>query len=192
MKKLNQRGFSPIAILLALILVVLVGFTGYYVYNSQKKDDNKAVTPAPANAAATPSQPSAQDTQKYLVIKEWGVKIPLTAEIADANYYYNNGYVYLSTDSIVKKYPECAADKTSLFAYGRFDDPNKQAEAPQGGQTYGQAYPNAPKVGTFYYTGATPQAACAYTSAGELDESDESTGRATKAFSDAIQKIQAQ
>lgn len=78
MKKTNQFGFSPIAILLVLILVVLVGLTGYYVFNTQK--NKSAETPAPASATATPAQPSSQNTQKYLVIKEWGVSVPVAVE----------------------------------------------------------------------------------------------------------------
>lgn len=194
MKKINQRGFSPIVILLVLILAVLVGFTGYYVYNSQKNDDKAAAPTPPVKSTATTNQSNTQDTQKFLVIKEWGVKIPLTAEITDANYSYKNGYVYLSTDSIAKKYPECGADKTTVFAYGRFDNPNQEADLPQAGQTYGQAYPNAPKVGVYYYTGASPQAECAYTASGDVDSKYQETTItvAKKAFVEALQKIQAQ
>lgn len=197
MKKINQSGFSPIVILLVLILVVLVGFTGYYVYNTQKKDESKAAAvPAPANVAATPAQPSTQDTQKFLVIKEWGVKIPLTDANADAYYVYKKfeggDAVYVSTKSIAAKYPECGADKTTLFAYGRFDDLNKFDDLY--GKKFSELYPNAPKVGDYYYTATPPQAGCAYTANGEIDMEyqDSTILPARKAFSDAAQKIQAQ
>lgn len=42
--KLNQKGFSAVVVLLALLLVVAVGFTGYYVYSNQKKLNTTAQT----------------------------------------------------------------------------------------------------------------------------------------------------
>lgn len=38
--KANNRGFALVEGLLILIIVLLVGFIGYYVYNSQKEADN--------------------------------------------------------------------------------------------------------------------------------------------------------
>jgi uncharacterized protein (UPF0333 family) len=61
MKKVHQTGFTPVVILLVLILVAVVGFAGYYVYNTQqnKKDAKQTATKlASANPAATPAAPS--------------------------------------------------------------------------------------------------------------------------------------
>jgi hypothetical protein len=196
MKKTNQSGFTPVAILLVLILVTIVGFAGYYVYKTQqnKKDDTK---PTAADPASTPTAPSTTNTQKYLVIKEWGVKVPLTTPIADATYLYKafdggGSSVYLSTKSIASKYPECAANKTTLFAYGRFDNPNALNDF--GNQSIGADYPNAPKVGTYYYYGVHPQAPCFYNASVETSNTIQTTeiDPVMAAFKDALSKVQAE
>jgi uncharacterized protein (UPF0333 family) len=195
MKKIRQSGFTPVAVLLVLILVTLVGATGYYVYNTQQnnKDDTKLTA---ANPAATPAPPSTTNAQKYLVIKEWGVKVPLTNEIEDATYYYKSGdggsAVYVSTKSITAKYPNCAADKTTIYAYGRYDNPKEMNEL--AGQTMEQVNPGAPKVGNYYYYAMHPQAYCF----DATDEKQISTIQKTDiqplmdAFVAALKKIQAE
>lgn len=161
----SQKGFSIIILLLILILLAILGFTGYYVYSTQQNkknadntksaDNNAASQPATASSAAKP------DATKYLVITEWGVKIPLTNTIADANYTIANGYVYVSTDALVKKYPDCAANKTTVYAFGRFKSMADAYDQPGGdGKTYGDMMPNAPKAAGYYYYGTPSQASC--------------------------------
>jgi|GEM_PF-1649203 len=164
MKK-DQKGFSVLVLLLILILLAILGFTGYYVYNTQQNKKNTDNTKSADNNAS--SQPAAAssvtkpDTTKYLVIKEWGVKIPLTGTIADANYVVSNGYVYVSTDSLVKKYPDCAANKTTVYAFGRFKSMMDAYDQPGGdGKTYGDMMPNAPMAAGYYYYGTPSQASC--------------------------------
>jgi uncharacterized protein (UPF0333 family) len=90
MKK-QQLGFSVVEGLLITIIVAILGGVGWYVWNSQKEVDktysqtaNSSVSPKSknsTNSAALDSSPN------YFVIKEWGVKLPVT----DSNdkYYYN-------------------------------------------------------------------------------------------------------
>lgn len=123
MTKNYQKGFGIIPVLLVLILVSLVGLTGYYVYNTQqpKKTNDSAVSADTAkqdssNSAATQATTTAAaqtetkpaDTQKYLVIKEWGVKIPLSSGIEDLTYQYTSysdyalgGYARLGTQKLL-------------------------------------------------------------------------------------------
>jgi uncharacterized protein (UPF0333 family) len=89
MKK-QQLGFSVVEGLLITIIVAILGGVGWYVWNSQKEVDktysqtaNSSVSPKSknsTNSAALDSSPN------YFVIKEWGVKLPVT----DSNdkYYY--------------------------------------------------------------------------------------------------------
>lgn len=205
MKKHTQSGFSLVVILLVLILVAVVGFAGYYVYNTQQNKKDTASQPATdkkltsANPAATPAAPTAQDTQKYLVIKEWGVKVPLAKNIEDATYYYRafedgGSAVYVSTKTISAKYPDCAADKTTVYAYGRFNNPNERNELVD--KTMGELNPNAPKVGNYYYYAIHPQAYCFET----LNKTDKEIDAIQKneiqplmdSFVEAIKKVQAQ
>jgi type II secretory pathway pseudopilin PulG len=196
MKKTQQSGFTPVVILLVLILVAVVGFAGYYVYNTQqnKKDDTKA---AVANQTTTPAAQTTTDTQKYLVIKEWGVKIPVAAPIDDAYYVVKGDNVYFSTTAITNKYSDCAADKTTLYALGRYSDPNQEAF----NGTMAQAYPNSIKIGNYWYYGVHPQSPCYYpanftgssTEQASIDAAGTAaTQPAIKALGDAIAKVQAQ
>lgn len=91
MKTKSQKGFGLVPVLLILILVSVVGSTGYYVYNQQNnnKTDKSEVagdviaeetpistpTPTATMSPVTGTQPA--NTQKYLFIKEWGVKIAM-------------------------------------------------------------------------------------------------------------------
>ncbi len=81
----SQKGFTAIEGLLVIILVGILGFTGWFVWQSQQKLDHtnndmvknaynvskKAKVTAPASKQKEVSKP-------YLIIKEWGVKMPLT------------------------------------------------------------------------------------------------------------------
>ena len=86
----NQKGFSAVIVLLGLLLVVAVGFTGYFVWNTQnsKKDTAAEVAPATATKPETKQETPApaKEEQKYLVIKEWGVKMRLNGKISAATY----------------------------------------------------------------------------------------------------------
>jgi hypothetical protein len=97
MKKFSkQSGFAVMEIILIFVILGIVGFTGWYVWNSKKNtnktyDSSSAASQAKAASAkkssnAKPSPPP----QQYLVIKEWGVKIPLSASIEKAHYTISN------------------------------------------------------------------------------------------------------
>ncbi|MCA9351079.1 hypothetical protein KC874_05310 [Candidatus Saccharibacteria bacterium] len=88
---INHKGFSAVIVLLSILVLTAIGFTGYYVWNTQQEDDqlNAAnqqsatlVSQEPTNTNNSPV-----DTQKYLVINEWGVKIP-TPDADKATYTY--------------------------------------------------------------------------------------------------------
>lgn len=89
MMKLNQKGFAPIAILLVIGIIGIVGGTGFYIYKAQK-DTNKSLNNASASnnssantaknqsgsnqqqQAATP-KPTENKNPGYVTIAEWGV-----------------------------------------------------------------------------------------------------------------------
>jgi hypothetical protein len=92
----NQSGFAVLEIILIFVILGIVGFTGWYVWNS-KKNTNKTYdsSSAASQAKAASSKKSsnakpAPPPQQYLVIKEWGVKIPLSASITGAYYVIKN------------------------------------------------------------------------------------------------------
>jgi hypothetical protein len=101
MKK-NQKGFSALEGLLIVVIVGMLGGVGWYVWHSQQQVDktyfqtsNSSVRPRPKISSTTSPQSSTnkEDPNKdYLVIKEWGVKLPM----ADAD---KVSYSYLATCS---------------------------------------------------------------------------------------------
>ena len=73
----NQKGFSVVVLLLSILVVTAVGFTAYYVWNTQtnKKEEKAEVVSSTETEKAKPTEAitPTKEEQKYLVIKEWGV-----------------------------------------------------------------------------------------------------------------------
>lgn len=44
MNKLNTRGFSPVAVVLLIAVIALIGYAGWTVYNAQADKDAPAAT----------------------------------------------------------------------------------------------------------------------------------------------------
>lgn len=98
MKK--QNGFSVVIVLLSILVVTAIGFTGYYVWNTQQDKNNKQETEqAPTSNSSASSTtttatepasntPTADSSAGYLVINEWGVKIAMpSSEKATYTFY---------------------------------------------------------------------------------------------------------
>ncbi|HET6924351.1 MAG TPA: hypothetical protein VFH39_00790 [Candidatus Saccharimonadales bacterium] len=95
----TQAGFAAIEAILILVIVAIIGGTGWFVWHTKQATDQSLTNTASAqpgiakaNKAKTTTKKSATTTPasststKYLIIKEWGVEIPLTSELADAYY----------------------------------------------------------------------------------------------------------
>jgi hypothetical protein len=176
MKK--QNGFSAVIVLLSILVVTAIGFTGYYVWNTQqdKKEDTSTTQPAVAGAeetAATTEQTAEQapqDTQKYLIIEEWGVKIPVESQYSDLviNRYCENdmndcAYIFSPTQIKLAKEnnAKCYSleNMNNLGSVVRYRDPSAQYM----GTTMGKAfYPNI-KLANWYYGYRMPsEATCMF------------------------------
>jgi len=166
--KINQKGFAAVEAVLIVIVIALVGGSGYFVWKAQKVV-NTTYSNASKVAQSTPEKVTKKTNtspqpQSYLVIKEWGVKVPLSDAIKDAYYIYtpktqgSGGYVRLSLDAF--KGTGCAADSTSIGEYSRL----------QKGDDDGFGNPftpteSTPLVGSYYYEFIGAQAACSDDSA---------------------------
>jgi len=67
----NQKGFSVIHAILIVIIVGILGSTGWYVWDSNQKNKPQDDLYREYDSITTSASP-----QRYAVIKEWGVKIP--------------------------------------------------------------------------------------------------------------------
>lgn len=83
MKKLNTKGFGLIEGLLILVIVGIVGGTGFYVYNANKKassgSDGTTIAKRDKNDTED-GKPVNTSDENYLLIEEWGIKIPQLPE----------------------------------------------------------------------------------------------------------------
>lgn len=79
----NQKGFTLIEVLLVIIALSMVGGVGYYVYNSQKKD-NKAVQDISTQQKL--EEKSSEKKTDYLEIEPLGVKIKLSDSFKGIKY----------------------------------------------------------------------------------------------------------
>lgn len=94
-----QSGFGAIETLLLLLIVGLIGFTGWYVYSSQQ-EASKNLTTASTNGTSfkkitktsSTTQKSTATTQIYqdkLLVKEWGLQFTIPSGLADVKYVVN-------------------------------------------------------------------------------------------------------
>jgi len=112
-KKSNQTGFTIPEILLVVLTLVIIAVAGYFVAkhinksNSPSSTTSSSIKSNTASTNASSATPQATystiNNTKYLIIKEWNVKLALTAPIDSATYTLvtNNTYispaVFLST-----------------------------------------------------------------------------------------------
>lgn len=158
MKKLNQNGFGFLYWLLLLLVLILLGLAGWWVYSKNKKPKNST----PQSQQQISNAPVEDPT--YLEIKEWGVRVKLSANIKTAYYLIkpsSPNYAYLSLTAL--KNIDCAADKTTLGVYTRINSLNDVNNDTAGtdGQTYAEmGYESSPQAGGKHYYFSQPQAYC--------------------------------
>jgi len=177
MKK-SQSGFAVLETILILVVIGIIGFTGWYVWHSRQATDktfnqtgNSEVVKGALSDTTQKNNQSSQ--QKYLVIKEWGVELPLTSDYYDATYCFqpahhyaeysapDGPYVYLSSKSLggqtsVDKNGQC----DGLLAIARYKIGDTIIYG--GGETEifdRDKAKDAPKVGDYYYTIEGPHTA---------------------------------
>lgn len=77
----NEKGFSAVETVLALMAVILIGVAGYMVYRSHHKTaitttSTATETPPISQQAKGSGTANNRPSQQYLTIKEWGVRVP--------------------------------------------------------------------------------------------------------------------
>lgn len=156
MKK-NQNGFGVVEGLLALVIIGVIGFTGWYVLQSKSKtnkvlDDAANSQPNPDKKAASPVAAPVQPEVKYLEVPEYGVKFKLSPSIADAYYEKNSdpiAGIALRVHSLDVE-PDCKSGKNSVAALLKVgkDEVNPLAE-----KKYSESMKGVVIGDYFYYIG---------------------------------------
>lgn len=96
MQQTNAKGFSIVAVILVIAVLVALAFGAWFVWQKNQddaKDNNKSSqngnSNQPNNNQNEPADPS--EGGKYLVITEWGVRFPLPEELrGDISYFVDN------------------------------------------------------------------------------------------------------
>jgi hypothetical protein len=172
----EETGFTAVEMLLSLIIVVMITFVGYYIYNTQK---NANATYKDASSAAQANVPKSTKkavvggkdkpaTPFYLVIKEWGVRMTLPDKISDANYSFtrenntNPDFAGLGVQALTTLSAQCSPEKTTVGAIARQTaaqhDANVTDQAKNGPSIDNEVLKI--KVGLYYYGYVHAQAAC--------------------------------
>ncbi len=168
----KQKGFSIVEGLLIFVVVGILGFTGWFVWNSQRQTnetldnaakDNSAVitsTKTPTTNNSAPTATTAKTTN-YLSIKQWGVKFEIPSSLSDLQYTVSAGGVYLDSNDLVKlagssKY--CELGSGYLGAIDRVD--------PSTTEIAGMV--KIKQIGNYAYWYGGPQQACLSESAASM------------------------
>lgn len=185
----KQSGFAVLETLLLVVVLGLIGGTGYYVWHSKQSTDKtlqntNAVSTVPTITKKTPNTPTQTTTAGYLAIKEWGIKLPLSTEISDATYEFENGYAYLSTKSLSGT--DYGLEKDNLGAVGMFRFTADEKDPTSDALWLSETGDTAGHVGKYYFGGIASKP-------GEQPESvaDKASAVIT-AFDTAIKNAQAE
>jgi hypothetical protein len=164
----NNQGFSVIEALLILFILGIIGFVGYFVWHSQKAADKTYsqtdTSSSPTVTKKTSAVVGKTDAQKYLVIKEWGVKIPytstdtLTYTITDGS---DEMSLQVASSTLAGKYGIYCS---TFGSGGIFRLSGTDAYDVDGNVTVAQAYSSnhesMTKLGAYYYRFIHDQGAC--------------------------------
>jgi len=162
--KKDQKGFTLVEGLIALVVILLVGGLGYYVYD-RNSDDGKDTAKTTQADNKTTDETSSNTDAKYLDIPELGVRLKLTSSVEDAYYTVSKeGYVYLSVHHFdkVQGFEQCRSNATN-GEYGLASLNHAKVGDDQFGRTLTQddleGFSNT-KIGDTYYWVGGSQAVC--------------------------------
>lgn len=168
---LNQKGFAALEAILIVVILAMIGGTGFYVYNSNKKASD-TYNSATKVSQSSPAQKTSSKAQ-FFTIPEWGVKAKYTGDLS-LNYAVKSSDISLLKYAAVSSTQLDAADTACkgggygglitrykstdhfLVGDGEVDSGKTAAEtaASLDRGTYGH-------VGDYYYFYISPQGECA-------------------------------
>lgn len=162
MKK-DEKGFTLIEGIIILVVVLLIGGIGFFVYAN--RDSNKDNTDTKTSQQKDSEESADKAEEKYLDIPELDVRMKLTSSIEDAYYSMSNeGYAYFSTHYFDKLegFEQCRSNAKNgeyglaALSYAKIGDdhfgsPWTQAEF--------DGFSNS-KIGDTYYWVSGSQATC--------------------------------
>lgn len=199
-KILNQKGFTAIEAILILVIIAVIGGTGYYVYHANKKTNDtldaagKSSQSSPAQRKTTTSKGSTSSakttspatSQNYVTIKEWGVRAPYSGAYHLTYSIKNDGgdeqFATFTSAELASADSQCAS-----FGGGgisRLTAADTTTEANGSDVSVAQAARDNPalyqRVGAYYYTFVHDNGACS---------EQQSTGSLQSQTNDAVKAL---
>jgi len=121
--KQNESGFSAVEVILVLVIIVLLGVVGWFVYKNQKKTTTPSTTNTsttkPTSTTATPTSTSTQPKdQNVIKLQELGIQITVPDTLKDLTYtskkltgneYPESTLAYFSTQALTAKASACSS-----------------------------------------------------------------------------------
>lgn len=114
----SQTGFAPVQALLFIVIIGIIGGTGYYVYTANK-NTNDALK---ANNSSTPTfkkseKKAEKQDQQYIAIKELGIKIPVKSTDTTYDIAVDPNYVGISTKGFQSAVGNCKPENTASSSF---------------------------------------------------------------------------
>ena len=125
--KLKQNGFTLVETLLVVLILAVLGFAGYTVWRSHHK-----VVLSTAPQANKTTRMSTYESDGYLTISQWGVRMKVPSSVNDIFYTYKSdkdagfgwGVADLSSVSLRKLFPNCNFGSIIRMKGSDLYDPN--------------------------------------------------------------------
>lgn len=130
---LNRKGFAAAEAILIVVILAILGGTGYYVYNANKKTNDTLDSASNTSQSSASKATNRAAAQKYLTVKEWDVKFKLNAQNSDAYYSPvegNDKSMYLRSkaiDDFAAQHSEC---NTKINTVSRLQPGDNNAGSP--------------------------------------------------------------
>lgn len=82
MKKINQKGFGGLEVLIIIVVIAIVGGVGFFVFSKNKNEsDSKRPSDATSKTSTINDTNKSESTSKELSINELGIKIKVDGDI---------------------------------------------------------------------------------------------------------------
>lgn len=108
----NQKGFGAVEALLILVILGIVGFTGYFVWHAKQNTD-KSLTPTtsitPVIKKTQTTTPTSTSKASVISVKEWGIQIPMPS--GDSSYTYSvedSGSIWVTNQQLAQTLSDAA------------------------------------------------------------------------------------
>lgn len=116
----KQNGFAVVETILIFIIIGLLGFIGWYVYDTNHKTN---ATLDSTNKTLNQESVAKKASSSKFLFKELGVQMDQPGSLKGLNYTVDSSYLYLSDDNLMAALKKCSdykeGDTTSFTAISK-------------------------------------------------------------------------